>query len=141
MTRRKLEFEILKMVDNVLFDSLDFNLNKKIPSEVRVLRTGVFRTYFSDPHCPLNASLLTPVKFQKSLSERLIDDSKSIQELFCKAMALKRLTRSKIEDLFSKEFLLAFIWDHTSALKYPSSTWFGQHLLPAGIIISHLKNT
>ena len=64
MARGKLDFEILKMVENMLFDSPDFNLNKKIPSEVRVLRTGVFRTSFSDPHSSLNASLLTPVKFQ-----------------------------------------------------------------------------
>jgi hypothetical protein len=63
MARRKLDFEMSKMVDSNLFDNPDLSLNKNIPSEVRVLRAGVFRTSVSDSQSSLNASLDMPVRF------------------------------------------------------------------------------
>lgn len=50
MTRHKLNFDVWKMVDNVLFDSPGFDLNKRIPSEVCVLRTGVFLSMINIVH-------------------------------------------------------------------------------------------
>jgi hypothetical protein len=48
MARRKLDFEMLKMVDSNLFYNPDLSLNKNIRREVRVLRAGVFRTSVGD---------------------------------------------------------------------------------------------
>ena len=83
-----------------------------IPSEVCVLRTGLFQTSFNDPHNSLNVSLQITTKPSPS----------NVQG----------------DDLFRKELLQVIIWDHTYDLKYLSSTWFRQHLPSAGIIISHL---
>lgn len=79
MARRKLDLEMLKMVESTLLESPDFSLNKKMPKDVRVVLAGVFLTSFkADAHISLKASLHIPVRFKKSLFVRLDDVSKSI---------------------------------------------------------------
>lgn len=46
MARRKLDLEMLKMVESILLESPDFSLNKKMPKDVRVVLAGVFLTSF-----------------------------------------------------------------------------------------------
>ena len=91
------------------------------------------RVSFADPQSSMNASLQILVKLQKPLSERLIGRLR---------ISPWTILQSHGPQTFSKIICLANrFYSHSSDLKYPSSTWFRQHLHSAGIIISHFGKT